>query len=37
MKKYLLTNGKKIIPTKEQWELICYPIVLKLVKKRRSD
>ena len=30
MKKgYLLTNGRVVYPTKEQWDIICYPISIE--------
>ena len=33
MKKgYLLTNGKTVYPTKEEWDLICYDIDISKLK-----
>ncbi len=29
MQKYLLSNGKVVYPTKEQWEIISYDIDLE--------
>jgi hypothetical protein len=25
-KEYLLSNGQVVYPTKEQWDLLCYPV-----------
>ena len=29
-KGYLLTNGRIVYPTKEQWDIICYEYKLKI-------
>jgi len=34
MKGYLLTNGKIVYPTKEQWDIIFYPISYDIALER---